>query len=355
MSDCPCSCSKCVLGGKRMECHNPNKKESLKDKLLNRSKQVEGGGAAVQKLDGNVGAPECRFDFDEFLIAKAAISALTRKNSEFQSEFQKRLSEKDRQMAAKDMEMAALTNRANSFQEMIYNMRDENSRLNRQIHEARNENEETSLILDHFRNLLQRQDEEMRQILTQLRDQDEEMRRLQNKNQEITDDINRFRQFQTEACELAKENMALKTRNAMLMNQFLDMQLRVSAATGESRPKENEEVIECLICMENPRTVVFTKCGHVSCCEGCSDEFNSCQLCREKKNKDDLTNGYSSFVRLPTCCTCKQNMPDMWCSNCKHISICFDCSNVSSASSASSHPTCANCNQTGKLTKCFFS
>ena len=119
---------------------------------MNISKQVEGGGAAVQKLDGNVGAPECRFE--DLLEAKAANSALTRKMSELQTI----LSAKNRQMEAKDMEMAALTNTAKSFEDLIHNMRTDISRLNRQLHEARNENDETSLIRDHFRNLLRDQD-----------------------------------------------------------------------------------------------------------------------------------------------------------------------------------------------------
>ena len=329
MSDCPCS--KCILGGIiKIECRNQDKEKSFQDKLFSRSRQIGGG-------DDNVREPVC--SFDDLLKAKAESAALSRKNYELQQS-----------LSAKDMQMTALANTAKSFEQMIYDMRAENSSLRNQTHEAKDENKEMQRVQTHLQTRLRDQDEEMRQILIQLQDQDKEMRRLQNENQEIISDIQRLRPFQTEACKLATENMALKTQNAMLMNKFLDMQLKLSAATGESQSKENDdEVVECVICMDKPKTVFFKTCGHVSCCEGCSNGFESCQICRKKKNKDDLTNGYSSFVRLPKCCTCKKNMPNMWCSKCKHMSICSDCS------SASSHPTCANCNQTGKLTTCFFS
>ena len=47
-----------------------------------------------------------------------------------------------------------------------------------------------------------------------------------------------------------------------------------------------EQEVECLICMENPRDVVYIsagarKCGHLACCHECAQEETNCAVCRE--------------------------------------------------------------------------
>lgn len=356
-SDDLCNCHKCVLGGQKKPCIADSDGCSLNDALLHRSRTMGGigigGGGVAEK-------PEKEKDF---LLFAAEVKKLSRNlstsNSENQSlrDLVECLKQKlENQEQRHSMESRRhLTEVLSSKQNMdkaisdLYNSMEELERIRQKLVRKKQK-----LAMS------ERKFNEFQDQFYNLRGQNartcDELRRLQNENQEIISDIQRLRPFQTEACKLATENMALKAQNAMLMNQFLDMQLKLSAATGESQSKENDEVVECVICMENPKTVVFKTCGHVCCCDDCSKEFKLCPVCRAEKG--GYTNGFSKFVRLPKCCTCEKKMPDMLCPNCDHMSICFDCSEVSSASSASSassHPTCANCKQTGKLTKCFFS
>ncbi|XP_016345006.1 E3 ubiquitin-protein ligase LRSAM1 [Sinocyclocheilus anshuiensis] len=37
---------------------------------------------------------------------------------------------------------------------------------------------------------------------------------------------------------------------------------------------------ECVVCMEHESQVIFLPCGHVCCCQTCSDALQSCPLCR---------------------------------------------------------------------------
>uniref|UniRef100_A0A672RXR0 E3 ubiquitin-protein ligase LRSAM1-like n=1 Tax=Sinocyclocheilus grahami TaxID=75366 RepID=A0A672RXR0_SINGR len=37
---------------------------------------------------------------------------------------------------------------------------------------------------------------------------------------------------------------------------------------------------ECVVCMEHESQVIFLPCGHVCCCQTCSDPLQSCPLCR---------------------------------------------------------------------------
>lgn len=37
---------------------------------------------------------------------------------------------------------------------------------------------------------------------------------------------------------------------------------------------------ECVVCMEHESQVIFLPCGHVCCCQTCSDALLSCPLCR---------------------------------------------------------------------------
>ena len=39
--------------------------------------------------------------------------------------------------------------------------------------------------------------------------------------------------------------------------------------------------VNCVVCMENRRDVVFGQCGHGCCCRSCAPKVTSCPLCRE--------------------------------------------------------------------------
>ncbi|KAL4609353.1 E3 ubiquitin-protein ligase LRSAM1 [Arapaima gigas] len=49
-----------------------------------------------------------------------------------------------------------------------------------------------------------------------------------------------------------------------------------SAPSLEERPRSSE----CVVCMEKESQVIFLPCGHVCCCQVCSDALQTCPLCR---------------------------------------------------------------------------
>ncbi|XP_020656570.3 E3 ubiquitin-protein ligase LRSAM1 isoform X4 [Pogona vitticeps] len=52
-------------------------------------------------------------------------------------------------------------------------------------------------------------------------------------------------------------------------------------AEAPSAPPLEEQLYECVVCMELQAQVVFLNCGHVCCCQTCSDALNTCPLCRK--------------------------------------------------------------------------
>uniref|UniRef100_A0A8D0BVH6 Leucine rich repeat and sterile alpha motif containing 1 n=1 Tax=Salvator merianae TaxID=96440 RepID=A0A8D0BVH6_SALMN len=48
-----------------------------------------------------------------------------------------------------------------------------------------------------------------------------------------------------------------------------------------SAPPPEEQRCECVVCLEQEAQVVFLNCGHVCCCQGCSEALNTCPLCRK--------------------------------------------------------------------------
>ncbi|XP_053138205.1 E3 ubiquitin-protein ligase LRSAM1 isoform X2 [Hemicordylus capensis] len=55
-----------------------------------------------------------------------------------------------------------------------------------------------------------------------------------------------------------------------------------SSAGSPSAPTLEERHCECVVCMENEAQVVFLTCGHVCCCQTCSEALRSCPLCRKE-------------------------------------------------------------------------
>ncbi|XP_042334271.1 E3 ubiquitin-protein ligase LRSAM1 isoform X2 [Sceloporus undulatus] len=53
------------------------------------------------------------------------------------------------------------------------------------------------------------------------------------------------------------------------------------SAEAPSAPPPEEQHCECVVCMERQAQVVFLNCGHVCCCQTCSDALNTCPLCRK--------------------------------------------------------------------------
>ncbi|XP_066467026.1 E3 ubiquitin-protein ligase LRSAM1 [Tiliqua scincoides] len=54
-----------------------------------------------------------------------------------------------------------------------------------------------------------------------------------------------------------------------------------SDAEGPSAPPLVQQHCECVVCMEQEAQVVFLSCGHVCCCQTCSEALHICPLCRK--------------------------------------------------------------------------
>lgn len=55
----------------------------------------------------------------------------------------------------------------------------------------------------------------------------------------------------------------------------------LSDAEGPSAPPLVEQLCECVVCMEREAQMVFLSCGHVCCCQTCSEALHTCPLCRK--------------------------------------------------------------------------
>nr|XP_060613425.1 E3 ubiquitin-protein ligase LRSAM1 isoform X1 [Anolis sagrei ordinatus] len=53
------------------------------------------------------------------------------------------------------------------------------------------------------------------------------------------------------------------------------------SAEAPSAPPPEEQHCECVVCMEQQAQVIFLNCGHVCCCQTCSDALSTCPLCRQ--------------------------------------------------------------------------
>ena len=53
--------------------------------------------------------------------------------------------------------------------------------------------------------------------------------------------------------------------------------LAASEAAGRQR--------DCVVCLEQPRTVVFLPCAHLCVCLACSAQLSSCPICRTHAQK----------------------------------------------------------------------
>ncbi|WP_157237059.1 RING-HC finger protein [Endozoicomonas elysicola] len=62
--------------------------------------------------------------------------------------------------------------------------------------------------------------------------------------------------------------------------------LRAENAVLTRKLEEKSSQLECTVCMENDRNVVFAKCHHLVVCGGCAEELKECPVCRgEVKEK----------------------------------------------------------------------
>ena len=49
---------------------------------------------------------------------------------------------------------------------------------------------------------------------------------------------------------------------------------------AEQQREEARDRIECTVCMEAERSVLFLPCQHAATCAGCAAELEECPICR---------------------------------------------------------------------------
>ncbi|KAJ8386712.1 hypothetical protein AAFF_G00166610 [Aldrovandia affinis] len=65
-----------------------------------------------------------------------------------------------------------------------------------------------------------------------------------------------------------------------LFEQVLPTTPSPSAPSPSAPSPDSPGVSECVVCMENESGVIFLPCGHVCCCQLCSEALQTCPLCR---------------------------------------------------------------------------
>ena len=43
-----------------------------------------------------------------------------------------------------------------------------------------------------------------------------------------------------------------------------------------------ESTVECIVCMDDERSILFLPCRHVACCTACADALRKCPVCRQR-------------------------------------------------------------------------
>jgi len=82
----------------------------------------------------------------------------------------------------------------------------------------------------------------------------------------------------------------------------------------------DEKVLdECLVCSDQRRNVLFSPCGHITVCSGCSPRVKKCLLCKEFI--DDRT-------VIGDCLVCTDNPATVLFKPCLHMVACDNCASV---------------------------
>ena len=90
---------------------------------------------------------------------------------------------------------------------------------------------------------------------------------------------------------------------------------------GDEMVDENTEknLDECLLCSDQKRNVLFTPCGHVSVCSGCSPRVKKCLQCKEFIDDRKV---------IDECVVCTDNLSSVLFKPCLHMVSCENCAQV---------------------------
>eukprot|EP00729_Bicosta_minor_P008432 gene8432-16424_t len=107
--------------------------------------------------------------------------------------------------------------------------------------------------------------------------------------------------------------------------EFEEACLRVKVNQQKAH-RAHQEVL-CVVCLANPRTVVFTPCTHLVMCTDCSEETEGqkCPICKAAVTERVLFNRLLPAEILGFCVNCWKEPPTVMCQPCNHLLLCEGC------------------------------
>ncbi|UXI16987.1 cytochrome c oxidase assembly factor 4 [Sarcoptes scabiei] len=99
-----------------------------------------------------------------------------------------------------------------------------------------------------------------------------------------------------------------------------------------------DSLLECSICSDNKREIIFEPCGHIIACSGCAARIKKCLICKEFVQKR---------VKIEECLVCSERKASILFKPCGHMCVCENCSTITKK--------CVQCRQTIEQTQTFLS
>ena len=78
-------------------------------------------------------------------------------------------------------------------------------------------------------------------------------------------------------CNKKRSNLAILVDNQASFNHTLKKVKKEKDDALEAL----EDTVACTVCLAEKRSVLFLPCGHLVCCEGCSERVDDCPMCRK--------------------------------------------------------------------------
>lgn len=76
------------------------------------------------------------------------------------------------------------------------------------------------------------------------------------------------------------ERLKIERKEAEELN-LLERRLQSTVAKSKLRDEELEE-LACIVCLDDPKCVLFGPCNHICCCEACAEGLMECPMCRSE-------------------------------------------------------------------------
>lgn len=90
-----------------------------------------------------------------------------------------------------------------------------------------------------------------------------------------------------------------------------------ATAVATTLSTATSEALECLVCSDQTRSVLFRPCGHVVACSSCASRVKKCLLCKS---------AVVDRARIEECVVCSERRADVLFRPCCHLVVCDNCS-----------------------------